>query len=96
MLSSLDASLGMCKKFIDCCLKIKYVWNGARLKLYSRFLYLRFIGDRSIDEKEFGTIQKDREAEMKKRVLLSKKSKMKSDIVAANNPRRIFGMEEIT
>ena len=24
------------------------------------FLYLRFIGDRSIDEKNFGNIQKDR------------------------------------
>jgi uncharacterized protein YecE (DUF72 family) len=30
------------------------------------FLYLRFIGDRSIDEKNFGKIQKDRIMEMKK------------------------------
>ena len=30
------------------------------------FLYVRFIGDRSIDEKEFGKIQKDRVMEMKK------------------------------
>jgi uncharacterized protein YecE (DUF72 family) len=31
------------------------------------FLYLRFIGDRSIDEKDFGRIQKkDRVMEMKK------------------------------
>ena len=30
------------------------------------FLYLRFIGDRSIDEKNFGKIQKDRVMEMKK------------------------------
>ena len=31
------------------------------------FLYLRFIGDRSIDdEKDFGKIQKDRVMEMKK------------------------------
>jgi hypothetical protein len=30
------------------------------------FLYLRFIGDRSIDEKDFGKIQKDRVVEMKK------------------------------
>jgi uncharacterized protein YecE (DUF72 family) len=30
------------------------------------FLYIRFIGDRSIDEKDFGIIQKDRVAEMKK------------------------------
>ena len=32
----------------------------------SDFLYLRFIGDRSIDEKNFGKIQKDRVMEMKK------------------------------
>jgi CheY-like chemotaxis protein len=30
------------------------------------FLYIRFIGDRSIDEKDFGKIQKDRVVEMKK------------------------------
>ena len=30
------------------------------------FLYLRFIGDRTIDEKNFGRIQKDRVMEMKK------------------------------
>ena len=30
------------------------------------FLYLRFIGDRTIDEKDFGRIQKDRVMEMKK------------------------------
>jgi uncharacterized protein YecE (DUF72 family) len=30
------------------------------------FLYLRFIGDRTIDEKNFGKIQKDRVMEMKK------------------------------
>ena len=31
------------------------------------FLYLRFIGDRSIQEKDFGKLQKDRVVEMKKR-----------------------------
>ena len=30
------------------------------------FLYLRFIGDRTIDEKDFGKIQRDRVMEMKK------------------------------
>jgi uncharacterized protein YecE (DUF72 family) len=30
------------------------------------FLYVRLIGDRSIDEKDFGKIQKDRVIEMKK------------------------------
>jgi hypothetical protein len=33
---------------------------------YYRFLYVRFIGDRSTDEKDFGKIQKDRVIEMKK------------------------------
>jgi hypothetical protein len=32
----------------------------------SYFLYVRFIGDRSIDEKDFGRIQKDRIFEMNK------------------------------
>ena len=32
----------------------------------SDFLYIRFIGDRTIQEKDFGTIQKDRVLEMKK------------------------------
>jgi uncharacterized protein YecE (DUF72 family) len=30
------------------------------------FLYIRFIGDRCIEEKDFGRIQKDRVAEMSK------------------------------
>jgi hypothetical protein len=30
------------------------------------FLYVRFIGDRTIDEKDFGKIQKDRVLEMKR------------------------------
>ena len=29
-------------------------------ELTSDFIYLRFIGDRSIDEKDFGVLQKDR------------------------------------
>ena len=33
----------------------------------SDFLYLRFIGDRSIDQKDFGMIQKDRFKELKMR-----------------------------
>jgi hypothetical protein len=32
----------------------------------SDFLYIRFIGDRSIQEKDFGEIQKDRISEMNK------------------------------
>ena len=51
----------------DICL----VWSQlAKLRtppiVTTDFLYVRFIGDRSIDEKEFGQIQKDRVLEMKK------------------------------
>lgn len=47
------------------------VWNQlARTRtppiVTSDFLYVRFIGDRSIDEKDFGRIQKDRILEMNK------------------------------
>jgi hypothetical protein len=35
-------------------------------ELTSDFLYLRFIGDRSIDEKDFGIVQKDRSKELKR------------------------------
>ena len=47
------------------------VWSQlARIRtppiVTSDFLYVRFIGDRSIDEKDFGRIQKDRILEMNK------------------------------
>ena len=47
------------------------VWSQlARIRtppiVTSDFLYIRFIGDRSIDEKDFGKIQKDRVSEMNK------------------------------
>jgi uncharacterized protein YecE (DUF72 family) len=47
------------------------VWNQlAELRTppiaTTDFLYLRFIGDRSINEKDFGKIQKDKLMEMKK------------------------------
>ena len=78
-------------------------------ELTTDFLYLRFIGDRSIDEKDFGTIQKDRETEMKKWASTVKKidNSVKFGIVAANNHyagfgpatannfRRMLGMEEL-
>jgi hypothetical protein len=47
------------------------VWYGANLRrselppiVTTDFLYVRFIGDRNIDEKDFGKIQKDRVLEM--------------------------------
>ena len=71
------------------------------------FLYLRFIGDRSIDEKNFGNIQrKDRVMEMKiwaskvKRTLEERREKRKRKrkkksinlaIVSANNHYAGFG-----
>lgn len=62
-------------------------------ELTSDFLYLRFIGDRSIKEEDFGSIQKNRFEELQrwseevKRV----KDKAKFAIVAANNHYAGFG-----
>jgi uncharacterized protein YecE (DUF72 family) len=64
-------------------------------ELTSDFVYLRFIGDRSIDEKNFGRIQKDRFKELKRwSDVLS--NKMKKDnkarfAVASNNHYAGFG-----
>ena len=67
------------------------------------FLYIRFIGDRSIDEKDFGKIQKDRVMEMKKwsnklkRVIKEQKAargrSINLAIVTANNHYAGFGPE---
>src|SRR5919197_4571769 len=62
-------------------------------ELTSDFIYLRFIGDRSIDEKDFGRVQKDRLKELRlwsdsiRRV----KDKAKYTVVAANNHYAGFG-----
>jgi len=58
------------------------------------FLYLRFIGDRSIDEKDFGKIQKNRQKELQG---WSKEIKKMNDdakyaVVAANNHYAGFGL----
>ncbi|MGH9877759.1 MAG: DUF72 domain-containing protein, partial [Nitrososphaerales archaeon] len=58
------------------------------------FLYLRFIGDRTIDPKDFGRIQKDRVSELEywsKELKRVKEEKMKIAIVAANNHYAGFG-----
>jgi len=59
----------------------------------SDFLYLRFIGDRSIDEKDFGMIQKDRLKELKmwSDSVRRAKDKTKYVVVAANNHYAGFG-----
>ena len=62
-------------------------------ELTSDFIYLRFIGDRSIDEKDFGRIQKDRLEELKKwsYEVNRLKDKAKFAIMAANNHYAGFG-----
>jgi hypothetical protein len=61
------------------------------------FLYIRFIGDRTIQEKDFGKIQKDRISEMKKWARFLKRAgeeereKLNLAIVAANNHYAGFG-----
>jgi uncharacterized protein YecE (DUF72 family) len=65
------------------------------------FLYVRFIGDRTIDEKDFGKIQKDRVSEMKKWANEIRKAEMGKErgrrnkvslaVIAANNHYAGFG-----
>jgi hypothetical protein len=62
------------------------------------FLYIRFIGDRTIQEKDFGKIQKDRISEMKRWARFLKrardeeqKDRLNLAIVAANNHYAGFG-----
>lgn len=78
-------------------------------ELTTDFAYIRFIGDRSIDEKDFGRIQKDRNEEMKSwaDALKNAQKKISLAIVAANNHyagfgpstangfRKMIGMEEV-
>jgi hypothetical protein len=61
--------------------------------LTSDFLYLRFIEDRSINEKDFGKVQKDRLKELSicSHSLQRVKDKAKYAIVAANNHYAGFG-----
>jgi uncharacterized protein YecE (DUF72 family) len=77
-------------------------WNQLDIiqtppELTTDFFYLRLIGDRSIDEKDFGRIQKDRINEMQEwaRNILEKNKDeddyLKFGIVAANNHYAGFG-----
>jgi uncharacterized protein YecE (DUF72 family) len=77
------------------------VWNqlaGIRTPpiVTTDFLYIRFIGDRTIQEKDFGKIQKDRDLEMKRWARFVKKARIEHReinlaIVAANNHYAGFG-----
>jgi uncharacterized protein YecE (DUF72 family) len=62
-------------------------------ELTANFFYLRFIGDRSIDEKDFGKIQKDKMKEMESwaKVVKKVKDKVAFGIVPANNHYAGFG-----
>jgi uncharacterized protein YecE (DUF72 family) len=62
-------------------------------ELTSDFLYLRFIGDRSIDERDFGRVQKDRLREMQRwSVEVNRpENSVKFAIIAANNHYAGFG-----
>jgi len=79
----------------DLCL----VWSQlAELQtppiLTTDFLYLRFIGDRTIHEKDFGRIQIDRVLEMEKwaeNVKTVQDERIKLAIIAANNHYAGFG-----
>lgn len=62
-------------------------------ELTTDFFYLRFIGDRSIVEKDSGSIQKDRIVEMKKwaSVVKQVRNRVSIGIVPANNHYAGFG-----
>jgi uncharacterized protein YecE (DUF72 family) len=64
----------------------------------SDFVYIRFIGDRSISEKDFGTILKDRASEMsgwanKLKEIQEHEHDVKTAMVAANNHYAGYGPE---
>jgi uncharacterized protein YecE (DUF72 family) len=79
------------------------VWNQldnvqTPLVVTTDFTYIRFIGDRSISEKDFGTIQRDRANEMvnwanKLKEVEQHERDVESAMVAANNHYAGFGPE---
>ncbi len=80
--------------------QICLVWSQlAKIKtppeVTTNFIYLRFIGDRSIDEKDFGIIQRNRVNELEYWAGEIRKAKsdknLKIGIVAANNHYAGFG-----
>src|SRR5919108_344060 len=81
--------------------KICMVWSqlaGIRTPpiVTTDFIYIRFIGDRSINEKDFGNIQKDRVSEMKKwakrvKRVQEENKQLNLAIVASNNHYAGFG-----
>jgi len=89
------------------------VWNEVDgvenpAPVTSDFVYLRLIGDRSINEDQFGKILKDRTSEMKKWISRLSSSKVSLAMVNLNNHfagfapgtanqfRKLIGMEELS
>ena len=62
-------------------------------KLTSDLLYLRFIGDRSVNEKDFGIVQKDRSKELERwsDEVSRLNDHAKFAVIAANNHYAGFG-----
>jgi uncharacterized protein YecE (DUF72 family) len=93
-----DLAYNFFKKYNICL-----VWNQLdRVQsppvVTSDFVYIRFIGDRSINEKDFGTIQRDRAVEMrnwatKLRDIQRHEKDVEKALVAANNHYAGFGPE---
>jgi uncharacterized protein YecE (DUF72 family) len=78
--------------------KICLVWSQQDViqtppEITTDFFYLRFIGDRSIDERDFGKIQRERLKEMEKwaRAVNRVKDRLSFGVVAANNHYAGFG-----
>lgn len=89
------------------------VWNEVEgvnnpAPVTSDFVYLRLIGDRSINEKQFGKILKDRTVEMKKWISNISSVKVQLAMVMLNNHfagfapgsanqfRKLLGLEELS
>jgi uncharacterized protein YecE (DUF72 family) len=83
--------------------RICLVWNQLDMiqtppVVTTDFVYLRFIGDRSFSEKDFGTILKDRALEMsgwaeRFKNVRQHEHNVKTAVVAANNHYAGFGPE---
>ncbi len=93
-----DLAYNFFKKYNICL-----VWNQLDIVqtppvITTDFTYIRFIGDRSISEKDFGTIQRDRAVEMlnwatKLKEVQQYEKDVESAMVAANNHYEGFGPE---
>jgi uncharacterized protein YecE (DUF72 family) len=93
-----DLAYNFFKKYNICL-----VWNQLDIVqtppvVTSDFTYIRFIGDRSINEKDFGTIQRDRAIEMlnwanKLKEVQQHEKAVETAMVAANNHYAGFGPE---